>query len=70
MNRNLGEMMNEAQREWHREAQTYQEDNPLCYHCGNPCSGDTTETVMIEDCSVEVPICDDPDNCPNNLTVP
>ena len=60
-------MMTEAQREWHREAMTYEQRGPLCWHCGLSCSGDTTETVEImEGCSSEVPICDDPDKCPNN----
>lgn len=37
---------------------------PICWHCGEPCSGDVTERIDIDGMVGEVPICDDPDNCP------
>ena len=40
---------------------------PVCFHCGEECSGDTTETVVVyDDVTAEKAICDDPDNCPAN----
>ena len=45
----------------------YEETKPLCYWCGNECSGDTTETVEIVDgLTAEKPVCDNPENCPAN----
>jgi hypothetical protein len=38
-----------------------------CWHCGEPCSGDTTERIDIGGMVGEQPICDDPDNCPANV---
>lgn len=50
--------MNEAQREWQREAQTYQEYEILCFHCGNTCTGEITEDVEIMPyCYSPVPVC-------------
>jgi hypothetical protein len=43
-----------------------------CFHCGQPCSGDTTEVVKKE-CKEKgefwhvMPICDNPDICPDNI---
>ena len=49
-----------------RRNERYEETKPLCYWCGGPCSGDTTEAVEINGITAEKPICDDPDNCPAN----
>lgn len=33
---------------------------PLCFHCGEPCDGEVTETVVIyDDQTAEKPICED-----------
>ncbi len=44
--------------------------NTVCCHCGEPCSGDTTERIEEEidgaQFGGEFPVCDDPDNCPAN----
>jgi hypothetical protein len=40
---------------------------PLCFYCGEPCSGDVTETVVIyDDQTAEKPICDIPEDCMAN----
>lgn len=45
----------------------YEQDAPVCYHCGCACSGDVTQTVEIVDGhTAEVAICDDPETCPAN----
>ncbi len=46
------------------------EDDPrghFCYHCGEPCSGDVTETIHIDHMSTEFAVCDNPDECKTNL---
>jgi hypothetical protein len=40
----------------------------LCYWCGEPCSGDTTEQICIDGMLGEMPICDEPDECKDNLS--
>jgi hypothetical protein len=44
----------------------YGPPKPLCYHCGQECSGDVTESICIDGMKGEMPICDDPDFCPAN----
>lgn len=48
---------------WIEHCRLEREDQcgPVCYHCGEVCSGDTTETVHIDGMAVEVTICDDSD---------
>lgn len=50
----------------------YDEDTTTCcYHCGQECSGDVTETVTIYDeVTAEKTVCDEPDECPANICDP
>jgi len=47
----------EAYRDFLRQ-ERYDPTGPLCWHCGSDCSGDTTETVLIDGTPCEVPVCD------------
>lgn len=38
-----------------------------CYHCGEPCSGETLERVHVDHMSDVVPVCDDELTCLENL---
>jgi hypothetical protein len=42
-----------------------------CFHCGQPCSGDTTESIKTSNEKGPVwkilPICDNPELCPDNI---
>lgn len=62
-------------RTWFREPADEQGDHgcprcpplprkPLCYHCGEPCSGDVTEYMVIPGVGRgEFPVCDDETEC-------
>lgn len=55
--------MNEAW-EIFRENERYEDDTCRCFYCGNEASGDVT--MEDEECG-EVVVCDDAENCPDNL---
>lgn len=46
-----------------RRGEAYQAPKPTCWHCGEPCSGDTTETFQVDGTVGEVPVCDEPEKC-------
>lgn len=47
-----------------RRTERHEDNTTRCYHCGEPCSGDTTEYIPH---TGEQPICDEPDDCPANF---
>jgi hypothetical protein len=52
-----------------RHGEKWTESKPLCYHCGEECSGDVSELIEIIGVGSNiVAICDNPDLCKGNLT--
>jgi hypothetical protein len=53
----------EAWNEFRRnETRGLEERGPFCWHCGQKCSGDVTETVSIDGQTAEVAVCEPTEN--------